>query len=139
MRFKQAPKNIHSDILTPRDAAAIERARKYTTQWTKKDRPVLLAWKQGRQFSAYCPLCGTLHNHSPYPGHRCSHCESITADRRGGYYLLVMPGSVPDEVLDAAGAIERVRRRYYERQHDNRYYPEKFSIDKALSCYGLIH
>jgi len=135
---KRKPRNIHDDIATPRDIEAIDRARRYTSQWTMNGRPILLAWYQGKQLTAYCPLCGELHNHAPYSGHRCSHCETITENRNGGYYLLLLPGSVPDDVLEAATAAGRVRKRYYKRRHDNRYFPEKFSISKVLRHTGLM-
>ena len=48
--------------------------------------PIMLCEVYNGCWRFYCPFCMKYHSHSPYPGHRCSHCMHPFL-RSHGYFL----------------------------------------------------
>lgn len=90
------------------DYKTILQAEEYRNMGTFKGAPIIPAWQTHEDgcVTAFC-RCGDLHYHSPVVGvysHRWAHCNSYVNDtfRKKGYYLILLPVTIPPEVVKAS-------------------------------------
>ena len=100
--------------------------------------PIAATWLDPRGTSiCFCPYCSTLHFHGivdgpPETEHRIEHCSHLIKQGKG-YYLKMIPGPIPDEVLKAAKCWESIWRQRSRRTHGTMTADEL--LEKELKTY----